>query len=357
MPDTMMPQERIRTPNVTVQPDQPNAGVQFVDTLLSQKAADQTIRSGLPPARQVAAAAQNKHDIVTGKQQPGFFDGIMATIQNIGGNVSQFSQTDSGKQLLQIIGGAVGGAVGGNVGGGNIGGSAGAILGGGQGVAAMQRDEALKLEKEKMQLEKDKFKLSFMELKNKMAEKGEKLPSESQIKAATFGQRLNQAESVFGELESEGYDLAGGVGRRLESAMPTGAKSAQLQRKEQAERNFVNAVLRRESGAAISPSEFDSARQQYFPQPGDRPETLEQKRKNRELAIAGLKTEAGKAWEPVAKEFTQVAEKADTGRTQIAKAGIGDTAMADDRTGQARAWAKANPNDPRAKQILAKLGG
>ncbi len=38
---------------------------------------------------------------------------------------------------------------------------------------------------------------------------------------------------------------------------------------EQAERNFVNAVLRRESGAAISPEEFVSAEKQYFAQRGD----------------------------------------------------------------------------------------
>jgi hypothetical protein len=32
-----------------------------------------------------------------------------------------------------------------------------------------------------------------------------------------------------------------------------------VQQQEQAERNFINAVLRKESGAAIAPSEFMSA--------------------------------------------------------------------------------------------------
>jgi len=36
---------------------------------------------------------------------------------------------------------------------------------------------------------------------------------------------------------------------------------------EQAKKNFVNAVLRLESGAVISPSEFTNADKQYFPQP------------------------------------------------------------------------------------------
>ena len=60
---------------------------------------------------------------------------------------------------------------------------------------------------------------------------------------------------------------------------------------EQSQRDFVNAVLRRESGAAISNSEFDNARQQYFPQIGDDDKVIEQKRRNRELATRGILAE------------------------------------------------------------------
>ena len=56
----------------------------------------------------------------------------------------------------------------------------------------------------------------------------------------------------------------------------------------QAQREFVNAILRRESGAVISPTEFASAAQQYFPQPGDGPEVLAQKRAARQRALQGL---------------------------------------------------------------------
>ena len=71
--------------------------------------------------------------------------------------------------------------------------------------------------------------------------------------------------------------------------------SAKTQQVEQAQRDFVNAVLRQESGAVIAPSEFDNAQKQYFTQPGDKKEVIEQKRKNRETAIAGLKVMAGPA--------------------------------------------------------------
>jgi hypothetical protein len=55
--------------------------------------------------------------------------------------------------------------------------------------------------------------------------------------------------------------------------------NSDYQKFDQAKRDFVNAVLRRESGAAISQSEFDNANKQYFPQPGDTPERIAEKRK------------------------------------------------------------------------------
>jgi len=67
---------------------------------------------------------------------------------------------------------------------------------------------------------------------------------------------------------------------------------------EQAQRDFVNAILRRESGAAIAESEFQNAARQYFPQPGDTPEVIEQKRRNREIAIQGVARAAGPSYQP-----------------------------------------------------------
>lgn len=72
--------------------------------------------------------------------------------------------------------------------------------------------------------------------------------------------------------------------------------SQERQMAEQAQRDFVNAILRRESGAAIAPSEFDNATRQYFPQPGDTPAVIEQKRRNREIAIQGVARAAGPAY-------------------------------------------------------------
>src|SRR5262249_45569513 len=64
------------------------------------------------------------------------------------------------------------------------------------------------------------------------------------------------------------------------------------QRYDQASRDFINAILRRESGAAIKTSEFTNASTQYLPRPNDNPQVLADKRANREAAS---KRSAGRA--------------------------------------------------------------
>ena len=129
----------------------------------------------------------------------------------------------------------------------------------------------------------------------KAQNKPEKAPSAEQSKAATFGRRVEQA---LGEFKSIDYDRTA-LSAGAESMLPNVAKPEGLQRMEQAERNFLNAVLRKESGALISPSEFENGEKQYFPRAGDKPETVKQKARNRQLALEGLKAEAGGAFAQV----------------------------------------------------------
>ena len=60
-------------------------------------------------------------------------------------------------------------------------------------------------------------------------------------------------------------------------------------------KNFITAVLRKQSGASIAPSEFAGEEMKYFPQPGDTPEVIQQKANNRATAIKGFKLNAGKS--------------------------------------------------------------
>ena len=75
--------------------------------------------------------------------------------------------------------------------------------------------------------------------------------------------------------------------------MTNWTQSKDQQLAEQAQRNFITAVLRKESGASISPGEFSTAAQIYFPQPNDTAEVKRQKKQTREDAIKGLQAQAG----------------------------------------------------------------
>jgi hypothetical protein len=75
-------------------------------------------------------------------------------------------------------------------------------------------------------------------------------------------------------------------------SLPNILQSGDRQVYEQAKRNFVTAVLRRESGAAISSTEFDTEAKKYFPQAGDKPETVIAKSVARNTAINNVYREA-----------------------------------------------------------------
>lgn len=156
---------------------------------------------------------------------------------------------------------------------------------------AMNTERQFGLEKEKLGFEKEKFNKEFG-IKEQQAGK-EKEPTESQRNAAGYALRLKQAMNDFTDIENSGYSR-GTVGSAAGALFPNALRGEEAVRQEQAERNFVNAILRRESGAAISKSEFDNAQQQYFPRAGDSEGVLEQKDRNRKAALASLEAGAGK---------------------------------------------------------------
>jgi len=119
--------------------------------------------------------------------------------------------------------------------------------------------------------------------------------TESQGRAAMFGTRAAQSHKILQRLEDTINLEALNVARKVPLGIGNYFLDSASQRVDQAQRDFVNAVLRQESGAVIAESEFQNAKKQYFPQPGDSKEVIEQKRQNRMLAIKGFKRQAGKA--------------------------------------------------------------
>lgn len=113
-----------------------------------------------------------------------------------------------------------------------------------------------------------------------------------QGKVQGFANRMEQVEVVFDDLDQRGYDRSD-ISSAAANFLPNVARSNESQMQEQAERNFVNSVLRRESGAVISDAEFENAEQQYFPRAGDGEEVIAQKSRNREIVLDGFKKQLG----------------------------------------------------------------
>lgn len=114
-----------------------------------------------------------------------------------------------------------------------------------------------------------------------------------QGKNTGFLLRAQDSNRKITQFENEGTSTWNKAMSSLPGGIGNHAISSEAQQLGQAKRDFINAVLRQESGAVISPEEFANAEQQYFPQPGDGPEVIAQKRANRENAIAGFRIRSG----------------------------------------------------------------
>ncbi len=148
-------------------------------------------------------------------------------------------------------------------------------------------------------LRKDEFDLKKQELDRKSSAPAvERAPNADQFKAAGFAKRVEQANQAFEALEKVGYSRNSAL-EGAKSYLPNAFQGDELQQQTQAESNFVNALLRRESGAAISTDEFAKAEKQYFPRAGDGEAALALKRQNRDQALNTLRAEGGAAFEKI----------------------------------------------------------
>lgn len=110
----------------------------------------------------------------------------------------------------------------------------------------------------------------------------------------TRGLQANKDYLGLGEIEPRGI-VANEINERFPNVANTYMNDPQRQKADQAERAFIAAILRYDSGAAIPPEEFVTQGRIYFPRPGDTPEVLEQKARARIVALQGLKDSAGPA--------------------------------------------------------------
>jgi hypothetical protein len=124
--------------------------------------------------------------------------------------------------------------------------------------------------------------------------------TEGQSNAALYADRMREADAIIAANEKAGMSVGGKALEVLPGGVGNFLQSDAYQLFEQARRNFINAVLRRESGAVIADTEFANAEKQYFPRPGDSEAVLKQKAANRRSAIEGIARAAGPAYKPQA---------------------------------------------------------
>jgi hypothetical protein len=182
---------------------------------------------------------------------------------------------------------------------------------------------------------------------------GGKPLTETQSNATAFGMRAVESNKILKDIEDSGTRTTGGirsvvagtlgaiplVGENLSDTAKSALNftaSEKQQQTDQARRNFVTAVLRKESGAAISPTEFANEEKKYFPQIGDGEKVIKQKQEARDLAIKALEVQAG----PTGSKSIRAQQNLQlTPQDQ-----------------EALNWANSNPNDPRSVQIKQRLG-
>tara|TARA_R110000824_G_scaffold95580_1_gene229781 strand:+ start:6977 stop:8407 length:1431 start_codon:yes stop_codon:yes gene_type:complete len=115
---------------------------------------------------------------------------------------------------------------------------------------------------------------------------------------ANFAQRMLFQEGIVRKVLDDGYKLNAKdvTADGMPDFIGTTLQSDEGQRFYAASRNFIAAVLRKESGAAISDGEYLNGLKQYFPQVGNTAEVISDKEALRSAAITGMYRESGDAF-------------------------------------------------------------
>lgn len=136
-------------------------------------------------------------------------------------------------------------------------------------------------------------------------------PKEYQTKDALFAERMGRSEimlrGIIGTPEQPKYD----PGSRLNNLWPdTGfvanmTNSQAFRGYQGSAREWIAALLRKDTGAAVTQTEWDFYWPTFFPQPGDSKEVQAQKLNRRVMAAQGLRGAAGPAFDRMYPGFDQ----------------------------------------------------
>jgi hypothetical protein len=115
--------------------------------------------------------------------------------------------------------------------------------------------------------------------------------TETQSKDVGF---YNRGSKIIDRLEKQDQaltDALSKVGGNLSNYF----KTPQYRQAEQTAREFLAVLLRKDTGAAVTPQEMEMYSSIYLPQPADDPTTIEQKKAARRTALEGIRLGLGTA--------------------------------------------------------------
>jgi hypothetical protein len=136
---------------------------------------------------------------------------------------------------------------------------------------------------------------------------GETAPTitENQGKSASFAAQMKQSEAIFDGISQDRQDP--NTGEKIDKFdpsswtstaqgfLPNRLRTDDAQLYNTAKKNWITAVLRQQSGAAIAKHEFDRYESQFFPQDGDTKEVMQQKKLLRDEQTKLMQLQAGPA--------------------------------------------------------------
>jgi hypothetical protein len=118
--------------------------------------------------------------------------------------------------------------------------------------------------------------------------------TEGQHQAATFYDRMVSADKII-SLEGVTAALSAPIAGTAQGIAPRVLQTTEYQLGDTSAKDFAGAILRKESGAAITEKEIEDAKLIYIPIPGDSPETIALKARNRQAAAENMRRQAGPA--------------------------------------------------------------
>lgn len=183
-----------------------------------------------------------------------------------------------------------------------------------------QGQKLLQAEQLKQQGEMRRKRLDMMEFDPETGGMKMKKPerTEAELRNVGFAGMMAQAEDLMMEHERTNPDSVKAsrmefYSREIPVVGNDIARSwfmdPERQKYRQAQEAWVRAKLRRESGAVIGPQEMRDEIITFFPQPGEGPEVIEQKRKLRLEALKGLRTSSGRAGDQIPYSKAEIIEE------------------------------------------------